>query len=548
MAAASYHNLNVCDPNTASALVGELRVAMRRLLFELCRDLQAHYPRAVRAFRLPLGFFRDAARRLPPEAYSGWKVAGWVEDLNDLVYFIDLREQWRREKARRAFADALWVECQDRLYENRFLDDLFPRGEPHTAGLARRLESLCARLARGVTMESLFLVPGLPCAWLGRVRRSDSEAFRTLPFDLQPNFERAEQAGGIPVGWEGGSLVAPTALRRRLSRLPRSGRLHVTPVGIQVRLEGATWPVLSLDDRGVRWHWRYVPPCKVRPAGPLRPDPLTLGPALQYRGVEPCRVGRAPADSVRRLQAALSVIELVWPEGARLFRCLTTRIVPLKARGVVSFSYRHRPGLSFINMYERNDLDLVDDLLHENSHHHLNLLLRKSRLRRGDRQREIFYSPWRRSLRPLHGILHATFTFTVGAVLFERISSYAAKHGGRVSLGRGAGLGPREVLRARYRCLEEVESVRYSLEDLSDAAHRLGWLTSSGVTLVQALRRDINRVARRIAPFRNQVLRSKYGPALRRHIQALEEARKMYGRPLRVSGSGKPRDLKRRVG
>ena len=42
---------------------------------------------------------------------------------------------------------------------------------------------------------------------------------------------------------------------------------------------------------------------------------------------------------------------------------LTSRIVPLNAKGVVSFSYRHRPGLSAINCFERDDPDLIDDLI-----------------------------------------------------------------------------------------------------------------------------------------------------------------------------------------
>ena len=78
-------------------------------------------------------------------------------------------------------------------------------------------------------------------------------------------------------------------------------------------------------------------------------------------------------------------------------------------------------------------LDLIDDLIHENSHHHLNLLLRKHVMYRGDHNQQIFYSPWRRSLRPLRGILHATFTFTMGALLFQRLSSWASGRGGAAS-------------------------------------------------------------------------------------------------------------------
>jgi hypothetical protein len=141
-------------------------------------------------------------------------------------------------------------------------------------------------------------------------------------------------------------------------------------------------------------------------------------------------------------------------------------------------------------------------------------------LYRKDHNREIFYSPWRRSLRPLRGILHATFTFTMGAILFERLSSWAKS-------GKTA-LTPAQILRARFRCLEEVESVRYSLKDL-EYAHKLGWLTSEGLTLVASLKGETERVGKRIAPYEAAVLRSRYGPEFRRHRQELAAARQTYG-------------------
>jgi len=204
-------------------------------------------------------------------------------------------------------------------------------------------------------------------------------------------------------------------------------------------------------------------------------------------------------------------------------------VVPLKAKGVVSFSYRHRPGLSFINTFDRDQLDLIDDLIHENSHHHLNLLLRKFDMRRGDRNLEIFYSPWRRSLRPLHGILHATFTFTVGATLFERLATWAGRAGGASRL-RAAGLAGRDVERARFRCLEEIASVDYSIRDLRRAAEDWRWLSPAGIALVQALAGQIAAVKRRSAAFRRTVLRSSFAADLRRHEKELAEARRQYGK------------------
>jgi HEXXH motif-containing protein len=203
-------------------------------------------------------------------------------------------------------------------------------------------------------------------------------------------------------------------------------------------------------------------------------------------------------------------------------------VIPLSAKGVVSFSYRHRPGLSFINCFDRDNLDLIDDLIHENSHHHLNLLLRKHVMYRGDRNQQIFYSPWRRSLRPIRGILHATFTFTMGALLFERLSSWAETKKG-MKEWKAAGLTQRDLLRARFRCLEEIESVRYSIQDLDYAGRHLKWLTGSGARLVRQLEEALSKAEQRIAQHRNEVLASKFGPALRKHAKELQQARQTYG-------------------
>jgi hypothetical protein len=144
-----------------------------------------------------------------------------------------------------------------------------------------------------------------------------------------------------------------------------------------------------------------------------------------------------------------------------------------------------------------------------------------------DRNQEIFYSPWRRSLRPLRGILHATFTFTMGAILFERLSSWKAR-GERLGARGGATLTDQQLLRARFRCLEEVASVRYSLKDLAHA-HKLGWLTPTGWGLVSSLKREIDKVENCIRSYEAVVLRSTYGRELTRHRKELAQARETYG-------------------
>ncbi|MCH6556846.1 MAG: hypothetical protein IH803_01355 [Nitrospirae bacterium] len=517
--------IELFDAELLRRLIDEFRASMRRLLFDLCEELDGESRRQAAVLQLPVGLFREVADSLAREHYSNWKVVGWIEELNELVYFLDLQAQLHRERSHEQFAMELLAECEEQLYEHSYLDELFPRGEPEPVGLARRLSGLCARLARQATQESLFLVPGLPCVWLARTQQTKW----TTPCDLRPNFERAELGGCVYAGVEGAYLAPPASLRTRLSARTDQATLLIRPDGIQLRIGGQIVPLLTPD--GLHCSpWQYVPPCYVQPGG------LTLGPALVYgKDASPCRVAPPPPGLAERLQRALAVIESAWPAGGGNVACLTSRIVPLKARGVVSFSYRHRPGLSFINCFDRDALDLIDDLLHENSHHHLNLLLRKYVLIRKTHYREVLYSPWRRTLRPLRGILHASFTFTMGAILFERLSAWAGSRtrpGGARSDGRGkAGLTAKEVLRARFRCLEEVESVQYSMRDLTHAANSLGWLSGAGGLLVSELQGQIAGVRRRIAPYRRAILRSRYGAALRRQQRELAAARTTY-RPL----------------
>lgn len=461
--------LPLFDDSALAALQNEFRASMRKLLADLCGELTRG---AGRQLHLPIPLFRSIQRALPLSEFSSWKVVGWIEEINDLAYFLDVQRQLKRERDCAAFAESFLAACDEQFYEHTYLDELFPNRKPEPAKLPARLSRLCARLVASPRKESLLLAPDL------LPKRA------VVTSTKEPNFERAELPGTAAVG------------------------LHGAYVEVK---------------RG-----RLVLPDWLRRPGPNWLGGLTLGPTIVYRRDKtPARIVLTRGNIAGRIQLALAVIETAWPEGARVLARLTNRIVPLKAKGVVSFSYRHRPGLSFINVFDRDDLDLIDDLIHENSHHHLNLLLRKAVLYHKDRNQEIFYSPWRRSLRPLRGILHATFTFTMGAMLFERLSSFEARAAGQGPRGK-AMLTDQQLLRARFRCLEEVASVRYSLKDLA-YAKKLGWMTATGWGLVSSLKREIDKAELRIAPFERSVLRSKHGRELTRHRKELAKARETYG-------------------
>jgi HEXXH motif-containing protein len=500
---------------------------MRQLLQNLGRELQADYPELSSRLKLPVRFFQLLGQSLKVETYSNWKVVGWIEALNDLVYFLDILQQWASEQDRREFTDQLFAECQEKFFENSYLDDLFPLGRPRIMGLEQRLTSLCHRLAQELREESLFFNPALPVQWCRQRKLPRWD----VPGMLKANFEGAEEWGAVSVGIAGDWCEVPKEMRGALTRSAGRVTYRVEASGISVKIGRVTSPLWTGWGAQSEGCWkRQVAVTAVETAL----GPVTVGPSLVYgKDRQPRTVARTEQKQVERISRAWRTIQEAWPEGHAVLALLTSRIVPLKAKDVVSFSYRHRPGLSFINCFDRDNLDLIDDLIHENSHHHMNLLLRKYVMYHGDHNWQIFYSPWRRSLRPLRGILHAAFTFTMGAMLFERLSSWTIGKRG-MARWKKAGFTQRDLQRARFRCLEEVESVRYSLKDLHYADHHLRWLTGSGQRLVKQLVEMIEQVEHNIAPLREAALTSKFGPALRRHVDELRSARTTYG-PVRLS-------------
>jgi hypothetical protein len=520
-------SMPLIDIPMLARLQEEFRLSMKRLLNDLCLDLENQYAEVAKSLALPVAYFRFLGQALGRGAYGHWKVVGWIEALNDLVYFIDLLQQIREDRSPREFAAQLFAECEEKFFENSYVDDLFPRGTSQSSGLDRRLDKLCTRLTQELTQESLSLVPGLPMLWC--VSRKIPSW--TVGVQLGHNVERAEMFGTIAVGMEGDSYEASPSVKRALTQCSGQATFLVHPHELSLKI-GRTMTSLCMR-RGNRleWSWAHRPPVV---AEETRSKAMTVGPTLVYgKDRQPRTVVSTSAEHVKRITHACAVVQQAWLEGHEILTLLTARFIPLRAKGVVSFSYRHRPGLSFINCFDRDNLDLIDDVIHENSHHHLNLLLRKQILYHGDRNQQIFYSPWRRSLRPLRGILHAAFTFTMGAMLFERLSTWASGRGGSARWKK-AGLTARDLQRARFRCLEEVESVRYSVQDLEYADRHLKWLTGSGRRLVKQLTEAIEQVEHNIAPHRKAVHASTFGQNLRRHMNELHQARQTYG-PVRLS-------------
>jgi HEXXH motif-containing protein len=501
--------VKLLDAGFYNRLQREYSTSIRQLLGDLCDELEAQ---PGGAGVLPLDLFRALGGAFSDEEFRDQKVVGWVEELNDLTYFRDLQARLKGRLTQAMVEDA-FLECEAQFYENRYLEDLFPAREPVKDGLRERLGALVDRLSARAIQESVLLAPLSVLSFMER------EGIETLavPLLLAEDFERAEEAGVLPVGQDGEVLLPPAPLRAALRKSGNVAELVMDVSGVMVMgAEGVSSEVL----RGLQSSWAVRSVLEV----PGHPH-FTVGPALKFgKDKMPRKVMPLPADVPARMARALDGIAAVWPEGMDNLRRFTRRVVPIDAPGVVSYSLRNRPNISFINCFHRDHLDLMDDFIHENAHHHLNLLLRKYELKRGEDHRELYYSPWRRALRSIHGILHAAFTFTFGARLFERIG-LAADQG---TLPRSLGLSKADVTRARFRCLEEVASVEYALADLDVAARKEKSLSSKGVALAALLREDIRAVARTARAWEPAVLKSAHGKALRQHQQTLQEQRAHY--------------------
>ena len=135
-----------------------------------------------------------------------------------------------------------------------------------------------------------------------------------------------------------------------------------------------------------------------------------------------CEKGFNSIEEIKsNITNALSIIENSSPELFSTFKNFTHTIVPINEPGIVSYSQQQLPGYSCINVFERDSIDLIDDLLHENGHHYLNSFLNFEELIIEDDDK-IYYSPWRKSLRPIRGIYHATFTFYWALELFSGLN------------------------------------------------------------------------------------------------------------------------------
>jgi hypothetical protein len=175
----------------------------------------------------------------------------------------------------------------------------------------------------------------------------------------------------------------------------------------------------------------------------------------------------------QRIEFALKVIRTYSPSSWDRFIAFTEAIIPIKQVEFVSYSHQDLPGHSMINLYHRDFVDLMDDLLHENGHHHLNYYLNLSKLIE-DPVENIYYSPWRRTLRPLRGVFHAYFTFFWAFKLFADLSR--AENPDSIFYV----FNQKEKEKIIWRAVEEFHMLNFTYKELQWAKknkliHAAGW-------------------------------------------------------------------------
>jgi hypothetical protein len=206
-----------------------------------------------------------------------------------------------------------------------------------------------------------------------------------------------------------------------------------------------------------------------------------------------------------RISKALRIIMVSSPDSWERFKAFTEVIVPIKEPQFVSYSHQDLPGYSMINLYHRDFVDLMDDLLHENGHHHLNYYLNLSHLIEEPIE-NIYYSPWRRTLRPLRGIYHAYFTFFWAFKLFSDLLKFPETE---------SIFNPYEKEKITWRAVEEYHMLSFTFEDLvwaknNGLIHKEGWkLIEEQKILIDQKKNDIKKLEKNLSLYKDDLVNLK---------------------------------------
>lgn len=184
-----------------------------------------------------------------------------------------------------------------------------------------------------------------------------------------------------------------------------------------------------------------------------------------------------------KCQKAINVIENLSSGLSDTFKKFSHTITPIFEEEIVSYSMAILPGFSCINMENRDFVDMVDDLLHENGHHFLNAALEGEEEIIYEDDDKIFYSPWRRALRPIRGLYHGTVTFYWAYRLFKELSLWEKL---------SEYFNQDEVQKIYFRFLEESVMLMRCQSEVTKA-HEMGKVTDYGLKITSLVFEEIEK-------------------------------------------------------
>jgi len=423
-----------------------IRDLRRKQVERILRRPWVNIPGARRSVELLRNCLRGGNKERRKRLLDSPLLAGWIQDILFWASVRDLAEEalWGRRALR---TENLLF---DRIARTEHLLELVPRGRLDPDFAARTRKRALRILWERMTDLPRILLPHLPPLL-------DPQEiplfFREIPDEGCPRDRIRLGESPVWVVWEKGS--PPMALRSDLlaGSLVMSG-----PVGV--------------------YPHETIPGTRILVTHRVVASPHML------------RVGSPVPGLARRLGRALGVVEEAWPRAGREIRERTWMVVPLSEPGTVSYSHQARPGISYINVFRGSLLDLADDLLHEAAHHRLHARQEVQSLVRGDPD-QVYFSPWRRTFRPLNGILHGVFTFLYRAELFRRI--LCTRRGGHGP--GGITLAPRQRRWLEAEAKRELANCEAALTDLR-TAEKEELLTRAGAAVVRRMRRRSRILAR----------------------------------------------------
>lgn len=225
---------------------------------------------------------------------------------------------------------------------------------------------------------------------------------------------------------------------------------------------------------------------------------------ITIKGATP-QLDRQIEEQVERIAKALDIIKAASPRCYAALEMFTESIILIDEPGIVSYSLQSLPGYSNINVIERDFIDLIDDLVHENGHHALNAYLNAQELIEEDDDK-IFWSPWRRALRPIRGMYHGYLTFFWAYALFSDL------HRASLTLFDQA-----QKDKIQLRFIEEFLMLDFCYEQLKKA-HTMGKILDEGMELVEEVQSVLNQERSQI----ETALNNATGP-LKQQLQELQE-------------------------